>query len=58
VEFIRIPIEQVRQNSEDLASMLEWFDRVGYNADITGLQREFGIVPSTLHDWARALPRR
>jgi len=22
--------------------MLEWFDRVGYSADIPGLEREFG----------------
>lgn len=37
--------------------MLEWFDRVGYNADIVGLQGEFGIAPTTLEAWAKSLPR-
>ena len=57
IEFVRIPIEQVRQNSEDSALMLEWFDRVGYNADVSALEREFGITPTTLTAWAAKLPR-
>jgi uncharacterized protein YbjT (DUF2867 family) len=57
IEFVRIPIEQVRQNSEDFAMMLEWFDRVGYDADIQGLQREFGIAPTSLEAWAAATHR-
>jgi uncharacterized protein YbjT (DUF2867 family) len=52
LEFLRVPIEEVRKNSQDMALMLEWFDRVGYNADIAGLEREFGIKPTTLADWA------
>jgi len=51
VEFVRIPIEEVRKNSADFAIMLEWFDRVGYSADIDGLQREFGIKPTKLDEW-------
>jgi hypothetical protein len=31
--------------------MLEWFDRVGYNADIEGLEHEFGIKPTKLAGW-------
>jgi hypothetical protein len=42
----------VRENSADLAAMLEWFDRGGYSADIPGLEREFGIKPLKLADWA------
>jgi uncharacterized protein YbjT (DUF2867 family) len=57
IEFVRVPIEQVRQNSEDTALMLEWFDRVGYNADIPALEREFGITSTTLAAWAAKLPR-
>jgi uncharacterized protein YbjT (DUF2867 family) len=57
IEFVRIPIEQVRQNSEDVAIMLEWLDRVGYNADIPALKREFGITPTTLAAWTANLPR-
>lgn len=33
--------------------MLEWFDRTGYNADIAGLEREFGLKMLTLEAWAR-----
>lgn len=57
IEFVRIPIEQVRQNSEDSAIMLEWFDRVGFDADIPALEREFGVTSTTLTAWAAKLPR-
>jgi len=33
--------------------MLEWLERVGYNADIEGNAREYGIPPTRLPDWAR-----
>jgi uncharacterized protein YbjT (DUF2867 family) len=52
IEFLRVPIEEVRKNSLDFALMLEWFDRVGYDADINGLVREFGFAPTTLAEWA------
>jgi uncharacterized protein YbjT (DUF2867 family) len=52
IAFAQTPIEQVRQHSEDTALMLEWFDRVGYSADIAGLEREFGRAFTKLADWA------
>jgi uncharacterized protein YbjT (DUF2867 family) len=52
VEFIQLPIEEVRKFSEDYAIMLEWFDAVGYNADIEGMARESGIRPTPLPEWA------
>jgi uncharacterized protein YbjT (DUF2867 family) len=52
IGFVRIPIEEVRKNSEDLALMLEWFDRTGYDVDIAALAREFGFTPMTLAAWA------
>jgi len=36
-----------------MALMLEWFERVGYSADIAGLEREFGRTLTKLPDWAR-----
>ena len=33
--------------------MLESFERVGYSADIAGLEREFGRAPAKLPEWAR-----
>jgi hypothetical protein len=47
-----VPIEDVRKNSEDFALMLEWFDKVGYDADIAGNAKAFGIKPTTLAEWA------
>lgn len=54
VEFERQPIEPVRAFSEDFAIMLEWFDRVGYNADIAGLEREFAIELMRFRPWVEA----
>jgi uncharacterized protein YbjT (DUF2867 family) len=53
IAFAQTPIEQVRQYSNDTASMLQWFERVGYSADIAGLEREFGRALTKLPDWAR-----
>src|SRR6202008_3258080 len=57
VVFAQTPIEQVRQYSKEMASMLEWFERVGYSADIAGLEREFGRALTKLPDWAGRLAR-
>jgi len=51
ISYQRIPIEAVRQNSEDMAQMYEWFDRVGYSADIAGIQRSWEIQPLKLNQW-------
>jgi uncharacterized protein YbjT (DUF2867 family) len=53
IAFVQTPIEPVRQYSKEMALMLEWFDRVGYSADIAGLEREFGRPLTKLPDWAR-----
>jgi len=53
IAFAQTPIEQVRQYSKEMAVMLEWFERVGYSADIAGLEREFGRKLTKLSDWAR-----
>jgi uncharacterized protein YbjT (DUF2867 family) len=52
VTFQPIPIEAVRQNSEDFALMLEWFDKVGYSADIASLESKWGVRPLNLEQWA------
>jgi uncharacterized protein YbjT (DUF2867 family) len=52
IVFTQTPIEPVRQYSEDVALMMEWFDRVGYSADIAGLEREFGRTLTKFSDWA------
>ena len=52
VEFVRVPIEEVRKGSADFAAMLEWFDRAGYEADVPATSRESGIKPTTFKEWA------
>jgi uncharacterized protein YbjT (DUF2867 family) len=52
VKFVRLPIEEVRKFSMDYALMLEWFDRVGYDADIARTSAESGIRPTPLATWA------
>ena len=52
ITFAQVPIEEVRKFSEDFAVMLEWFDRVGYSADIPANAKAFGIRPTTLEEWA------
>ena len=49
------PIDQVRSWSEDFALMLEWFDAVGYDADIAGNAKRYGIKPTTLKEWAASV---
>jgi uncharacterized protein YbjT (DUF2867 family) len=53
VTYQPIPIAAVRQNSDDFARMLEWFDAGGYTADIPSLEKKWGIRPITLKEWVR-----
>jgi uncharacterized protein YbjT (DUF2867 family) len=50
--YLPIPMSEVRKNSEDFALMLEWFERVGYNADIAGTAQKLGVKPMKLAEWA------
>jgi uncharacterized protein YbjT (DUF2867 family) len=48
IDYTALPVDSVRQWSDDLARMFEWFDRVGYDADIVGLRSLYPEV-----DWHR-----
>jgi hypothetical protein len=52
IVFDQRPIEEARSWNEDFATMLEWFDRVGYSADIQGLERKYGFSLIKLPEWA------
>jgi uncharacterized protein YbjT (DUF2867 family) len=54
INFYQVPIDQVRAGSEEFAIMLEWFDAVGYDADIEGTAKEFGVKPTRFREWAKA----
>lgn len=53
ITFVRAPIEQMRQTSEEMAIMFEWFERVGYSVDMAGLEAKYGIRMMKLEEWAR-----
>jgi len=53
IEFVETPKEEVRKWSEDYATMLEWFDRVGYTVDIPALAKKYGVKPASLAEWAK-----
>ncbi len=46
VLYQNYPVSVMREQSEDMALMYEWFDRVGYNVNITALRKDFSDV-----DW-------
>src|SRR6266550_4435453 len=53
VEYTALPIDAVRQWNDDLARMFEWFDRVGYDADVVGLRWLYPEVDwHRFSDWA------
>jgi uncharacterized protein YbjT (DUF2867 family) len=54
IEYTALPIDAVRQQNEDLARMFEWFDRVGYDADVVGLRLAYPEVNwHRFSDWVR-----
>ena len=57
IDYLQIPMSEVRKNSEDFALMLEWFERVGYDVDIAGNAAEYGVKPTSLKEWASRLKR-
>jgi uncharacterized protein YbjT (DUF2867 family) len=50
IVFEEVPKEEVRKWSEDFAIMFEWFDSVGYTADISKLRKIHPLL--SLGDWA------
>jgi uncharacterized protein YbjT (DUF2867 family) len=48
IEYTALPIDAVRERNEDQALMFEWFDHVGYDADVVGLRSLYPEV-----DWHR-----
>ena len=55
IAYQAIPLDRVRAQSEDFAKMYDWFNRVGYSADIPRLRKEFPEVHwTTFREWSRA----
>jgi len=64
VEYVQVGWKEFREAyGEDLAWMYEWFNRVGYEADIAALRDEYpGLITFEAylrkHGWDRALERQ
>ena len=54
VEAEHVPIEVTRESmGEEFATMFEWFNENGYEADIDALRREYGIDLASLETYLR-----
>jgi uncharacterized protein YbjT (DUF2867 family) len=58
VRYEEIPIDILRRQDPDTASMFEWINRAGYDVDIAALRRTFPEVAWTgFRDWSRRVAR-
>ncbi len=58
IDFVQQPIEEAYEMSGDAAKMFEWFDAVGYSADIPALRSAYpGTGWHTFEQWAQAQDR-
>ena len=57
IEYVHVPIEEIRKNSEDYGLMLAWFERVGYSVNIKALAKSTGVKAMKLGDWAHRYVR-
>jgi uncharacterized protein YbjT (DUF2867 family) len=54
IKYTAVPIAAAQSSNADLARMYEWFDRVGYDADVVGLRELYPEVSwHRFSDWAR-----
>ncbi len=44
IRYEQVPMEQIRQASEDLAVMFEWFERIGTGVDVAALHKQYPEV--------------
>src|ERR687894_795329 len=55
IRYVKVPLEQIRQASEDLARMYEWFERVGTGIDVASLHQQYPEVNwLTFKDWVKS----
>ena len=55
IDYVQQPISEVYKMSPDAANMAEWFDAVGYSADIETLRRDYPETGwHTFQEWAQA----
>lgn len=54
IQYMPFPVDNLREQNADFATMYEWFDRVGYSVDIETLRRDYPEVGwHTFEEWAK-----
>ncbi|MHB1948604.1 MAG: NmrA/HSCARG family protein [Gammaproteobacteria bacterium] len=54
IKYVQTPIEKVREQSKDIATMYEWFEKVGFDVDIDALHRQYPEVHwHTFEQWVK-----
>ena len=55
IAYIEEDVEELLAANHDLGKMFEWFNRVGYSADIPALRRDYPEVGwHSLEDWGKS----
>jgi uncharacterized protein YbjT (DUF2867 family) len=55
IEYVETSLAEAYEANKDAATMYEWFDRVGYSADIKGLRSAYPHIGwRTFEEWARS----
>ena len=55
ISYVQGPLEQIRQASEDLALMFQWFERIGTGVDVASLHKQYPEVNwLTFKDWVKS----
>ena len=55
IRYEQVPMEQIRQASEDLAVMFEWFERIGTGVDVAALHKQYPEVNwLSFKDWVKS----
>ena len=54
VSYRELPLEDLRAQSDDMARMYDWFNRVGYTVDLMALRKDYPEVGwRTFKEWAK-----
>lgn len=55
IRLVQIPLEQIRQTSQDLALIYEWYDKVRTGVDVASLHQQYPEVNwRTFKDWVKS----
>lgn len=57
ITYESLPTDAVKKHGDDFVTMLEWFDRKGYSADVAKLEARWGVRPTPLREWTATLKK-